>query len=571
MTEPNTKTPGQQPERSLKRRLVSLFHTREQSPAPGLDEIAPEEPPVIAPLPAEPQPHSALQQLYCAWKGELPTEAWEPDFFLLSGQRPTQEELRVLAQFQQEAEHYLTPTPGQEAGAPVDATYSLRLADDRMSAWLFLFPPLRGGAELTRDDVDSAIKGAGVTYGVDEALLDEMAQKHIYMKLALVAKGCLPTDGTDGYVLDHVPRVKEISFAENADGSVNFKETNLIDHIAAGDVICDIIAAVPPQDGCDVEGTPLPGRPGQPHTVPMGRHTRLNTEKNALIADIDGQISFAGGKFNVEAVLTVPGNVDAATGNIDAIGSVVIGGDVLEGYTVKATADITIRGIAEGCTLIAGGNVTLYRGINGNQRGIIQAGGAVTAKFLENCTVDATGSIRSESIINCSVASQGQVLASQGRGVLIGGEITACQGVEARIIGTNSHRATSILVGSTPEFMQSLAETTLAVEDMKRELEQLERNITYLSGLETLSPAQAAKFSQNKLRRSVLRIQYAKRTQELAEMEQSLAGMKSCYVKAQTIFPGVKVSIGLENRLITSIEQMCRLYPGPDGIALGAI
>ena len=577
MTAPNKSAPGGKPVRSLKSRLSALFSPSLETPPPEAD--APEAAGQTAdPLPPPPLPEDALLRLYKAWKGEVPAEARQPGFFFLNSAAPSQEELHALDQFRQEAEQYLTPSPDgaeQEAAdscsIPVDATYSLRLSDDRLSAWLFLFPPLNGGADLTRDDVDSALKGSGVVYGADEALLDTMARNHIYMKLARAAQGRLPVDGVDGYVIDHVARTKEISFTENADGSVNFKELNLIDHVAAGDVICEIVAAVPPQDGCDVEGTVLPGREGQPPMVPMGRHTRLNSEKNALVAEIDGQISFAAGKFNVESVLTVPGDVDAATGNMDVIGSVVIGGDVLEGYTVKATADITIRGIAEGCTLIAGGNVTLYRGINGNQRGVIQAGGSVTAKFLENCTVDATGSIRSESIINCTVVSQGQVLANQGRGVLIGGEITACQGVEARIIGTNSHRATSIVVGSTPDFLQSLAETSLAVEDMSRELEQLERNISYLRGLDTLSPAQSAKYNQNKLRRSVLRIQHAKRAQELAEMDRRLAGMKSCYVKAQTLFPGVKVSIGLETRQITSIEQMCRLYLGADGITLGAV
>lgn len=577
MTEQNESAPGGKPGRSLKSRLAALFSPSLETPPPAA-EATPDEEPASALLPAPLPAAGALLRLYEAWKGELPDEAWEPGFFFLNSAAPSQEEKRALDQFRQEAEQYLTPAPdGAEessapsCGIPVDATYSLRLSDDRLSAWLFLFPPLGGGADLTRDDVDSALKGGGVVFGTDEALLDTMAKDHIYMKMALVARGRLPVDGVDGYVIDRVPRTKEISFTENADGSVNFKETNLIDHIAAGDTICEIVAAVPPQDGRDVEGTTLPGREGQPPTVPMGRHTRLNSEKTALISEIDGQISFAAGKFNVESVLTVPGNVDAATGNMDVIGSVVIGGDVLEGYTVKATADITIRGIAEGCTLIAGGNVTLYRGINGNQRGVIQAGGSVTAKFLENCTVDATGSIRSESIINCTVVSQGQVLANQGRGVLIGGEITACQGVEARIIGTNSHRATSIVVGSTPDFLQSLAETSLAVEDMSRELEQLERNITYLRGLDALSPAQTAKYNQNKLRRSVLRIQHGRRAQELEEMDRRLAGMKSCYVKAQTIFPGVKVSIGLETRHITSIEQSCRLYLGADGITLGAV
>ena len=69
-------------------------------------------------------------------------------------------------------------------------------------------------------------------------------------------------------------------------------------------------------------------------------------------------------------------------GNINFTGSVVIHGDVLEGYSVKAKGDITVMGIVEGARLSAGGDILLHKGMRGMRTGVLEAEGDITAKFL---------------------------------------------------------------------------------------------------------------------------------------------------------------------------------------------
>ena len=72
-----------------------------------------------------------------------------------------------------------------------------------------------------------------------------------------------------------------------------------------------------------------------------------------LTCDISGHVILENDKIFVSNVLELV-NVDNSTGDIDYEGDVVVNGNVLAGFTVKATGDITVSGIVEGATVIAG-------------------------------------------------------------------------------------------------------------------------------------------------------------------------------------------------------------------------
>ena len=104
----------------------------------------------------------------------------------------------------------------------------------------------------------------------------------------------------------------------------------------------------------DVFGQPVRGRRGTMPPVPQGRNIVYSEDRDRLLAACEGNLTFRSGRFHVENVFTVSGNVDNSVGNINFTGSVVIHGDVLEGYSVKAKGDITVMGIVEGARLSAG-------------------------------------------------------------------------------------------------------------------------------------------------------------------------------------------------------------------------
>ena len=56
-----------------------------------------------------------------------------------------------------------------------------------------------------------------------------------------------------------------------------------------------------------------------------------------------------------------------------------------EGFKIKSEGDIEIYGAVEGAEIIANGNVILHRGIQGRNKGLINAqGDIVVVKYVEN-------------------------------------------------------------------------------------------------------------------------------------------------------------------------------------------
>ena len=117
----------------------------------------------------------------------------------------------------------------------------------------------------------------------------------------------------------------------------------------------------------------------------------------------------------------IRGDVDFSSGNINFIGDVTISGGVTSGFEVKAGGDIEVDGVVESARVESGGNITLHKGIAGAEKGMIQADGAITARFIENARVMAGGDVTvSDAIIQSIVWSGASVRCEGKRGTIVG-------------------------------------------------------------------------------------------------------------------------------------------------------
>ena len=136
----------------------------------------------------------------------------------------------------------------------------------------------------------------------------------------------------------------------------------------------------------DVFGQPVRGRREPCRPFPRAGTLFILKTGDRLLAACEGNLTFRSGRFHVENVFTVSGNVDNSVGNINFTGSVVIHGDVLEGYSVKARAILRLweswRRPAQ-----RRGDILLHKGMRGMRTGVLEAEGDITAKFLEDCNI----------------------------------------------------------------------------------------------------------------------------------------------------------------------------------------
>ncbi len=455
------------------------------------------------------------------------------------------------------------------AVVPRKGSCSVGISKDNLTAWAFVFPPVNGGTAVTAGDILQELRKKEVSFGIDDAMIQHIVKQGIYLQAVEVAHGIAPVDGEDGSVIDRISREHSASASLREDGSVDYRDLNWIRHIREGEVICDIILPTEAIPGKDVTGKTAKGKDGVAARIPMGKNTTMNEDGTALVAAVDGHISFKDGRFTVIDMLVIPGDVDNSVGNIDMLGDVVIKGDVLDRFIIKATGNVVIQGILEGATIIAGGNIQLYNGMNGNGHGMLDAKGDITCKFLENCTVQCGGKLFTESLINSTVTANDLINVTAGRGVIIGGTIMACNSVEAKIIGNRSHRNTTIIIGTTPSILMERDQIASEVERLQKDREELEKNVAYLERNNAEDNVQMkALYTQLKVRLSVVRMQHSVAQKKLQKLDSQRRDMSKCFVKAGDIYPITHVTVSRESTIISTQTKMCNIHCDETGIVL---
>ncbi len=104
-------------------------------------------------------------------------------------------------------EGVLLKPPSVEAGRPADGRCVVKVSDDRMSAFVDLYPSQQGGAPITYESVRKEIRSAGVVFGVNEDLLKKLIQSVEQPKDVkrgvIIARGRVPEEGQDGSIDYH--------------------------------------------------------------------------------------------------------------------------------------------------------------------------------------------------------------------------------------------------------------------------------------------------------------------------------------------------------------------------------
>jgi uncharacterized protein (DUF342 family) len=328
----------------------------------------------------------------------------------------------------------------------------LALSIDEMSATLTLGAPVAGGRAFEPDEVVALLHERRITVGIDRAAIEEALESERYDAPIVVARGEPPGHGADATVRYHFRTDKShVHLTEDAHGQIDFHELGLFEDVTLGQVL---VEKVPPQprgrDGRTVTGIPLPARDGGGVEVPLkgGKNTQLSEDGRTLSATVAGQVLFSAGVASVEPVLLVKGNVDFKTGNIDSRGSVVVRGDVTEGFHVHADGNLEVHGLVEAANLSAHGDVVIHRGVLGRGAATIAARGDVFAKFLDQVTVRAgRDAIVSGEILTSDVTAGRQVTCAAMRGGIVGGEVTAGDTITAASIGSRIGIPTFVTAG----------------------------------------------------------------------------------------------------------------------------
>jgi uncharacterized protein (DUF342 family) len=432
-----------------------------------------------------------------------------------------------------------------------DALFSVDIADQEMKAFVTLTPPGPGGSDLSKDTLLSVLRNNRVVFGVNEAALSELEDRPRYREPVLVAEGLKPQNGRDASAQFNFDTDRSrIHLKEAADGKVNFRELGLIQNVVAGQPLARRLPPEAGKQGRTVTGKVIPARNGKDAPPPLGRNVHLGEDGLTILADINGQVTFIAGKINVEEILTVQGDVSLKTGNVMFLGTVIIQGNVEDGYSVKASGNIEVRGNVGRAEIVAEGDVVVHQGVNAKSGGSIFAGKNLWSKFIENATVEVGENlIVSEGIINSSVVANRKIICQGKRAAIVGGKYRACEEINAKTLGSPVGGAETILeVGYDPKSKEKADSLQAQAGKLKRQLDTFDKNIATLNAQKQkkeLAEDKEAILQDFLMRRQDLVGELRALAKEIESLTTYLNGLKAKgrISASGRIYPGVKIRI----------------------------
>lgn len=363
--------------------------------------------------------------------------------------------------------------------------YLLRISETRMEAFLTLY------RNFSIEELRTLLEENGIVFGIREKELQELSQGKQNYEETLVAAGTAAKDGRDGFFEYHFNPEPATGPIILADGSVDYNVLGKIELVKEGQLLVTYHAAKPPVYGRDVQGNTIDAYEGKELPPLQCKRCEMDEDGCKYYAGTEGNVTIEGNCLTVTPLYVVEGNLDAATGDVDFHGDVLVQGNVFAGVTVKTTGNITVNGHVETANLFAGKDVILKNGMQGAGNGMIRAGRNVMARFLEQAQVYAGNEVNTGAILNCDVEAGQNVIAVGNRGSIIGGTVTAVEQIAAASIGNHAGVSTQLVIGLDCEFKSKMGEIDQLIEEyqdnMADAVRTLER-IAYQMKTQTASP-----------------------------------------------------------------------------------
>ncbi|OKP99388.1 DUF342 domain-containing protein [Paenibacillus sp. P46E] len=425
----------------------------------------------------------------------------------------------------------------------------------------------------TIEDLESFLHSHNIRYGIQRDIVQRISSnpEEYFFSRVPIAIGQPSVNGTDGRVVLTVDMEEDRKPLEMADGKVDYKDLVRLHNVLKGQIIAKVIPPQPGKTGMMVTGEELPFKPGKEAHFKVGKNVLVDQDETAMYAAIDGLVTLTDkGKINVFPVYEVKGDVDYSTGNIDFVGTVVIRGNVLTGFTVKSAGDIRVVGGVEGAELISGGSIEITGGIIGYNKGLVSAGKNVKVSFIQDGNVVAGEDvIVSQSVMHSNIRAGKDVLCNGTKGLIVGGVVQAGERVVARTIGNTMSTATAIEVGVVPELRNEINELRQELRHLLENEDKTNKALYLLNQLANngqLSPDKVAlRVKLNATKQSHMR-EEKKIKERVLEIEKMLEDTGRARVEViKTIYGGSKIVIGRYTRFVKDpTERVTFIYSDGD-------
>ena len=456
----------------------------------------------------------------------------------------------------------------------IDGSFSVNMNNYETKAYLTVIPPKPEGVAVKKEEVVDYLEGEGINY--DEAAVDRVFEEEIFEEEVLIAEGKDPVHGKDGKIELKID-VEEEEEEEVEEETVDFREGETVVSVKEEEVLAKIYSPTDGEVGRSVYGEEIPPEPGEDVEIKAGENTTFSSDGTEIVAERDGRARLIGDKDTqeliVEPVLEIDGDLDYEVGNIEFDGVVIVKGMILDGFKVEAKQGVEAESVGK-AHVKTEGDVVVEQGLVGRDEGLVEAGGNVFAKYVENCRVKAGGNVMvRQAIMHSEVdAEENVIIDGKRRGDIIGGQTRAGNIVQAQKIGAKLASKTEVDVGISPRLRDRVAKLEDEIDVQKDNMDKVRSGIKGLmdvaekvGGMDKLPEDKQELRSKLASRAKAIKNRIESLSEELMELKTEIDDLEGGEIRvSETLRSGVKITIQTTTMYLTDDHDNCRfiLYEG---------
>jgi uncharacterized protein (DUF342 family) len=425
----------------------------------------------------------------------------------------------------------------------------------------------------TEEDILNTLKDRRIKYGINHDKIKELLRHGNNIIKEEIARGVSSINGKDAKINLKFPIDKKVKPKMNEDGTVDFKELNLIAMVQKDELLAKKELATNGSNGIDVFGRDVRARKGKDILLRAGKNTTLSEDGLSVYSNIAGQVLYDNGKISVSNVYEIQGDVHNNTGNIHFDGNIHINGHVRSGFEVEATGDVEVSGVVEGAKIKAGGHIIIHKGIQGQNNGYIVCEGNLNCKYIQNSNVDVKGDLFVDIIMHSHVKVQGSIYVKGRKGLVVGGETTAGKEIEAMIIGSSMATITKIETGINPKNKEIYIRTQEELKVVTKNRENVLKAIKLLRKIidtPLFTKDKQAVYEKSIKTESFLKIKEMELNEKLDSIEEEI--VKSREIGSvridKEVYPGVKICVNNAIYHVRDELSKVKFIKNEDGIKI---
>jgi hypothetical protein len=417
---------------------------------------------------------------------------------------------------------------------------------------------------VTGDTLLEHLHRARITYGLDTGAIHLAGHPHARGRLLHIARGAPPRAQAEPRVIFYFDTAEHFKPRVLEEPGFDFNAFRSISNAAKDQILAEVILPGGIRSGVDVFGESIPYAINASHLLKGGPNTRLSHDGLRLHATRDGIAYWKNGAVCVDSTRYLPG-VGYNSGNVDFDGRVVVQGNVVRGFSVKARRKIVIKGQLEPDVCIQGGSsIHILNGIKGGGTTRVESDASIHTLFAEACEIKSSHTIQVEkSVIRCTLNAAKSISVTNADSRVSASSLCSGQSIRVANAGSQNHEPVLLKV-------EQLTDDLSGSERMYFEklLDKIHDEIKY-------SKTRIRRFKEQGSKAVDKEQAHLQALQKLMEKEESalarfwswLYEKDTAFVEITgTAFPGVTIQIEDKRLEISKLTRNVRFFLTDQGI-----